>query len=298
MARFPNHTEGAGSNASKYQHQKHPGPTQRNNPQTHYQSRFRQRGPGLPRSDKCNFCGQDGHFERECDIHSILDRLRDYDNRMLQRQDRNPNGQVHHLEKLGEHFGEEQDSHEFDLADEVVDACLVELNLLETPSATPAWYLDSGATHHVSGDPLAFTSIRPTSGTQVKSAGGQSHHVTGVGNVDIQISSKAIKCVPSVLYTPSITKNLLSVGMLVDQHKTLIFRSNGCFVIDNVTLKVEIFAPRENSKGLYRLSGIHKPDSPELNLVYSNSQATLWHRRLGHFHNRGLQRMILFEAVT
>ena len=295
--RFPNHTENNGPNGSKYPPQKHPGSMQRNNTQANYQPRFRQRGPGMPRGDKCNFCGEDGHFERECDIRSILDRLRDYDNRMLHRRDRNSSGQVHHLEKPTERFDEEQDSPDFNLADEVVDACLMELNLLETPSATPAWYLDSGATHHVSGDSLAFRSIRPTSGTQVKSAGGQSHHVTGVGNVDIQVSPEEIKCVPSVLYTPGITKNLLSVGMLADQRKTLIFRSNGCFIIDNVTLKVEIFAPRENSKGLYRLSGTQKSTDPELNLVCSNSPANLWHRRLGHFNNRGLQRMILFDAV-
>lgn len=158
-------------------------------------------------------------------------------------------------------------------------------------------FRDSGATHHVSGDSSAFSSIRPTSGTHVRSAGGQSHHVTGVGNVDIQLSSGEIKTVPSVLYTPGITKNLLSVGTLADQHKTLVFRSNGCFVLDNTTLKVEIFAPRETSKGLYRLLGTQKSVESEVNLLNPNSPATLWHKRLGHFHTKGIQRMIHFEAV-
>lgn len=35
----------------------------------------------------------------------------------------------------------------------------------------------------------------------------------------------------------------------------------------------------------------------EVNLIYPNSQATLWHKRLGHFHTKGMQRMIHFEAV-
>ena len=60
-----------------------------------------------------------------------------------------------------------------------------------------------------------------------------------------------------MLYTPGITKNLLSVGTLADLHKTLVFRSNGCFVFDNTTLRVELFAPRKNEKGLYKLSGVH-----------------------------------------
>ena len=100
-----------------------------------------------------------------------------------------------------------------------------------------------------------------------------------------------------MLYTPGITKNLLSVGTLADQHKTLVFRSNGCFVIDNSTFKVELFAPRENKRGLYKLSGVSTCLAPEANLLYTNSQAKLWHMRLGHFHTRGLQRMINSEAV-
>jgi hypothetical protein len=178
-----------------------------------------------------------------------------------------------------------------------VNACLVELNLLETLSETPSWYLDSGATHHVSGDSLAFSSIRPTSGIHVRSAGGQSHKVAGVGNVDIQLSPEEIKNVPSVLYTPGITKNLLSVGMLTDQHKTLIFWANGCFVLDNTTLTVELFAPRDNNKGLYRLAGRQRSKQSEVNLTYLNSPATLWHKRLGHFHTKGIQKMIHSEAV-
>jgi hypothetical protein len=169
--------------------------------------------------------------------------------------------------------------------------------MCETPSQTPAWYLDSGATHHVFGDTSAFSSIRPTSGNVVRLAGGHSHEVTGIGNADVQLTSGKIKSISSILYTPGITKNLLSVGTLADQHKTLVFRSNGCFVIDNTTFKVELFAPRENNKGLYKLPGVHASLTPEVNMVYTNSQARLWHMRLGHFHIKGLQRMINSEAV-
>ena len=234
---------------------------------------------------------------RECELRSILDRMKDYEHRFMQRRDQSLNGQVHHLERPAEPFGEEQNSFDFSLADQVVDACRVELDLLETPSEPSSWYLDSGATHHVSGDSSMFSSMYPTSGTQVGSAGGQSHHITGVGNVDIQTSSGEIKTIPSVLYTPGITKNMLSVGTLADHNKTLVFRSDGCYVFNNATLKVELFAPRENSKGLYKILGTPKPLDSEINLLYSSSPATLWHRRLGHFHTKGIQKMINFDAV-
>ena len=100
-----------------------------------------------------------------------------------------------------------------------------------------------------------------------------------------------------MLYTPGITKNLISVGTLADQQKTLVFRSHGCFVIDDATSRIEMFAPRENRKGLYRLSGVQASSGLEANLLYPNSQTALWHKRLGHFHTKGLQRMMRFEAV-
>ena len=46
-----------------------------------------------PRNDKCNFCGLDGHFERECDLRSILDQMKDYEHRLLQQRNRNLGGQ-------------------------------------------------------------------------------------------------------------------------------------------------------------------------------------------------------------
>ena len=98
------------------------------------------------------------------------------------------------------------------------------------------------------------------------------------------------------MYTPGTTKNLLSVGSLMDQHKTLIFKSEGCFVIDN-SLVLEAFAPRENNKWLYRLQGVSTNLRPEINSLHLNSQTVLWHKWLGHFHTRGMQRMINSKAV-
>lgn len=236
----------------------------------------------------------DGHFERECDLRSILDRIKDYKHRLLERRHQNFNGQVNNLKESPEGFKQDPDNF---LADQVVDACLVELNMVETPHQNTAWYLDSGATHHMSGDSTIFSSIRPTSGAQVRSAGGQNHSVTGVGDVDIQVLSGKIKMISSVLYTPRITKNLLSVGSLTDQQKTLVFKCQGCFVIDDVTLRVEAFAIRENHEGLYRLQADSTDATSEINSLHLRSQADLWHKRLGHFHVRGMQRMIASEAV-
>ena len=235
-----------------------------------------------------------GHYERECDLRSILDKMKDYEHRLLEQRQRNLNGQVHHLEEPSESFPQDPLFDDHESVDQIVNACLIELNLLETPQNTTSWYLDSGATHHVSGEQSAFNSIHTTSGAQVRSAGGHSHPVAGVGNVQLQLSSGEIKSIDSVLYTPGITKNLLSVGALADQDKTLVFKSNGCFIFNNSNLQLEAFASRERSRGLYKLSSL---GNPEVNLVHKHSQAELWHKRLGHFHAKSMQRMYNSGAV-
>lgn len=150
---------------------------------------------------------------------------------------------------------------------------------------------------HTTCQEIQKRSISPTSGSQIKYAGGQSHDVIGVGNVDIQGLSGEIKTISFVLYMLGITKNLLSVGSLTDQQKTLVFNSTGCFVIDKITSRIEAFAHRENGKGLYKLQTDFFNPRPELHTLQVRSQAVLWHKKLGHFHTRGMQRMLASEVV-
>ena len=149
--------------------------------------------------------------------------------------------------------------------------------MLESPQHTSSWYLNSEAIHHVSNDPSIFTSIHPASGIRVRGVGGKNDDVAGVGNVDIQVLSRAIKSISSVLYTPDITKNCVSVGSLFDQNKTLIFKSEGCFIVDNTTLDVVAFAPRKNRRGMYKLGGNLTTLGLEVNSLHHHSHATLWH---------------------
>ena len=100
--------------------------------------------------------------------------MKDYEHRLLEQRQRNLNGQVHHLEEPSESFSQEPPPNDDETADQIVDACLIELNLLESPQNTTSWYLDSGATHHVTGEQSAFSSLHSSSGAQVRSAGGHS----------------------------------------------------------------------------------------------------------------------------
>lgn len=85
------------------------------------------------------------------------------------------------------------------------------------------------------------------------------------------------------LYTGYHKKNLLSVGFLADILKTFIFKSAGCFIVDNDTLDLVGFSPRENGKGSYKLGGRMTSSSPEVNLLHPHLYAALWHKGLDIF---------------
>ena len=91
--RFSNQTDSGGLSAPRSLSQTtHFGLTQRGNTLMMYQPRYRSRGPDKQWNGQCNFCGLDGHFERECDLISILYRIKYYEHRLLERRNRTFNG--------------------------------------------------------------------------------------------------------------------------------------------------------------------------------------------------------------
>ena len=134
-----------------------------------------------------------------------------------------------------------------------VDACYVQVNMMETNHSNMPWFLDSGASHHVSSEREIFTSLRASSGTRITTTGGQGYNVMGIGNVAIKLPYGVIQKIEHVLYSPGIVKNILSVGFLAARGMSLEFREQN-YVIRN-TIGTTIATPsRESDSGLYRLS--------------------------------------------
>lgn len=48
------------------------------------------------------------------------------------------------------------------------------------------------------------------------------------------------KTISDVLYVPSVTRNLLSVGKLADQGHTILFDSKHCYVFDSTNVPLQV----------------------------------------------------------
>ncbi|KAJ1700890.1 hypothetical protein LUZ63_000669 [Rhynchospora breviuscula] len=146
-------------------------------------------------------------------------------------------------------------------------------------SASPEWYLDSGATHHVTSDINNLSNFIPYDGMDKLQIGdGKGMTILHIGSTTLQFGSCDI-VLKEVLHVPAFTKNLLSLSKLLSDNSLKVeFHSSFCVVKDCLTSTILLQAQVAN--GLYLISAplICTP----LALLGERVAATTWHYRLGH----------------
>ncbi len=125
-----------------------------------------------------------------------------------------------------------------------------------TSGNTPTWYLDSGASFHVTSDCSQLVSCQPVKeGASVQTADGTFCSVTHHGSLS---SSKF--SVPKISLVPQMSMNLMSVGQLADMNYFIVFDATSCYVQDRQTKQViGTGRRRRGSSDLYVLDTLHLP---------------------------------------
>lgn len=109
-----------------------------------------------------------------------------------------------------------------------MEATITELD--STSSPAHSWVLNSGASTHISRDKSNMSELRPTTAPLfVTTANGTKMPVLRTGCTPISSNNK----LSNILYIPSMTRNLLSIGKLADQGNTVLFNSDHCYVVNN-----------------------------------------------------------------
>lgn len=136
------------------------------------------------------------------------------------------------------------------------------------------WYVDTGATDHITNDLERLTTRERYTGTdQIQVANGAGLSISHIGNSLISGSSLVLK---HILYVPKINKHLISVQRLASDNNAVVeFHPNYFLVKDRVTKKLLLHGRCKN--GLYVLP--HNFSQALLTAKLSKEQ---WHRRLGH----------------
>ena len=104
---------------------------------------------------------------------------------------------------------------------------------MEYQNAT--WYMDSGASHHVTGNYEHLYDVgTSSSGHNVTTADGNAHQVEAIGSSTFNTGNSDGINIDHVLYVPALKKNLLSVSsLLTDQGHIIVFTGNDCVILDH-----------------------------------------------------------------
>ncbi|KAG6529457.1 hypothetical protein ZIOFF_011655 [Zingiber officinale] len=157
------------------------------------------------------------------------------------------------------------------------------------------WFLDSGCSHHITGNRDSFAMLDDKFSTQVEL--GDSKHVSieGQGVVAVFTEGGNKKHIHDVYYSSKITHNLLSVGQIMKDGYKLIFDNDRCDII-NKKNNLRVAAVKMNANGLFPFE-TGKLQTYALK-CRDLDESYLWHLRYGHLNFKSLQLLEQKGMVT
>jgi hypothetical protein len=174
----------------------------------------RNNGGGKPprRNGKCNYCGIEGHWAREC---------------RKAKRDRGDQGRREEANLVQASADENDGDPAMFMIEEVSLSAMgasehVFLNeeraravLRRSPDdVDPAWYLDTGASNHMTGDEAAFAELDKGVGGTVKFGDGSLVAIHGRGTVLFTVSGEEHRLLTQVYWIPRLKTNIVSIGQL------------------------------------------------------------------------------------
>jgi hypothetical protein len=154
------------------------------------------------------------------------------------------------------------------------------------------WYVDFGASNHVTSHGECFRDTKDLKTPRfVETGDDTTHPITQIGKVPLSMQDGQTKYWKDVLHVPTITKNLVSIGQMVEQGLHVTFNPNGCFMED-MKNQNKLIAKGERNGGMFTLD----VSMPEVNsMLFTHGKGVgdigIWHKRIGHVNIQHLKLM-------
>lgn len=161
------------------------------------------------------------------------------------------------------------------------------------------WFLDSGASQHMTGDRSLFKTLEPLKDgeREIKFGNKGVLKAAGVGTVELRCLTPAgeqINTLREVMYVPGVAKNLFSVSRATELGAEFVFK-RGVF---QVFVGKEVVLRAELQDGLFAICQPALSWKETCLLVREAQSPELWHRRLGHAGYEKLARLAEEELVS
>jgi transposase InsO family protein len=157
------------------------------------------------------------------------------------------------------------------------------------------WYLDSGCSHHITGDRSSFDTLDEEFSSHVELGDNKKVEIKGQGDVAIHLNEGNKKCIHDVFYSPSIGQNLLSVGQMMRRGFRLVFDDAQCEIYNkNTNQKVVVVKMSSNNIFPFNMKSLHHVAMRSEHL----DDSQLWHLRYGHLNYNGMQLLKKKDLVS
>ena len=127
---------------------------------------------------------------------------------------------------------DEVEAEEFDLIYPTIEQSysLTTSDSTSTSNSKDVWSVDSGASHHMMSHQEWFRDLRtPDRPGYIETRDDTTHHIRHIWNVPFKKEDNQT-CIKNVLHVPTITKNLVSIGQIVEQGMQVRFNNEGWFI--------------------------------------------------------------------
>ncbi|XP_074322910.1 uncharacterized protein LOC141659881 [Apium graveolens] len=174
----------------------------------------------------------------------------------------------------------------------------VELNL---------WYLDNGASNHMTGDKMKFNELNEQVTGQVKFGDGSMVKIEGKGSIMFKCKNGEERTLREVYYIPSLCNNIISIGQLSEEGNKTVFNGDLLWVHDKegkllMKVKSSVFSTIKWCCGTTKQKcGLHGKELSERNEnAINNVGEAVRHSVyiLNRLPTRALSGKTLYEAWT
>jgi len=155
------------------------------------------------------------------------------------------------------------------------------------------WYLDTGATNHMTGRRDVFSELDQSITGTVRFGDGSLVTIEGQGTVVFSTSSGEQQALTGVYFIPRLKSNLISVGQLDESDATVEIKRGVMRIWDQ---HERLLARIE--RGCNRLYTLHLDIDRPLSLAArADDNAWKWHERFGHINFNALQQLAKKQMV-
>ncbi|XP_074362998.1 uncharacterized protein LOC141703361 [Apium graveolens] len=150
------------------------------------------------------------------------------------------------------------------------------------------WYLDNGASNHMTGQKSKFKELNEEIKGQVKFGDGSLVQIKGKGSIAIQCKTGDERILHDVYYIPALCSNIISLGQMAEEGYKI--SMNGDFLWVRDTQDILFMKVKRSLNRLYKII-INTGDAGCLLSEGIQGQEWLWHSRLGHVNANAMQEM-------